>query len=118
MNIIVIIYNSLIRLPIVKHLAEGGNNTIAATDGGSALEMLAESKVDCIILDLNMPAIVNGIELLKQIKKDYPDIKMIIINSNFDENVIAILGKVGIKHVISTPVDMEKLSNMVNPVLE
>ena len=93
MNIMVVIYNSLIRLPMVRDLSSGGNNVIPATDVNSALEKMAEESINCVVLDLNLPSIINGIDLLKKIKKDYPDMKIIIINSNLDEKVISVLGK-------------------------
>ncbi len=116
MNILVVIYNSLIRLPIMKHLTGSGNNIIAATDGNSALDTLKEGIADCVILDPNLPAIINGIDLLKNIKKNYPMVKIIIINSNLDETIIKALIKIGIKHIINTPVNLENLSNVISSI--
>ncbi len=112
----VVIYNSLIRLPIVKHLEGSGNNITPITDGSFALNKLSEGSIDCIILDLNLPAIVNGIELLKKVKVGYSDIPIIIINSNLDENIINALIKIGVKDIVTTPVDVERLSRIIESI--
>ncbi len=116
MNIMVVIYNSLIRLPIVKHLEESRNSVIPATDGSLALNKLTQGSIECIILDLNLPAIVNGIELLKKVKVVYADIPIIIINSNLDENIINALVKIGVKDILATPVDVERLSRIIDSI--
>ena len=115
-NIMVVIYASLIRLPIMKHLKSSENSVFEVTDVNSAIEKMSDNSVNCIILDLNLPSIANGLYLLKKIKMDYPDVKIIIINSNLDGKVISPLGKIGIKHIINTPVDLEKLSNIINSI--
>ena len=113
-NIMVVIYNSLIRIPIIKGLSGGGDNIVEITDGSSALIKLQGTKMDCVILDLNLPAFVNGIDLLKKLKINYPDVPIIIINSNLDEKILAMLEKIGIKHILNTPVNIEYLSNKIN----
>ncbi len=115
-NIMVVIYASLIRLPIIKHLAGEGNSVFPVTDVSSALKKMADGSVNCVILDLNFPSIVNGLYLLKKMRKDYPDVEIIIINSNLDEKAITILSKVGIKHIMNTPVNLEELSNIINSI--
>jgi two-component system chemotaxis response regulator CheY len=46
-----------------------GHTVVEAENGKLALEALASQKVDAIILDINMP-VMNGIEFLREIKKD------------------------------------------------
>ncbi len=101
MNIMVVIYNSLLRLPIVKHLTGSSNSIIAVTDKNSALNKLTEGGTACIILDLNLPTLVNGLDLLKKIKIKYPDIPIIIININLDEKIINTLVKTGLKNILN-----------------
>ena len=49
-------------------LKDAGFDVIAAVDGKDALGKLNGTKVEMIITDLNMPN-VNGIELIKQVRK-------------------------------------------------
>lgn len=57
-----------IRDYLCQFLGTQGYQTLAATDGQHALEILEIEKVDLIISDFNMPK-VNGMELLNEIKK-------------------------------------------------
>jgi DNA-binding NtrC family response regulator len=54
-----------------------------AVNGKKALEVIYKKKVDVIITDMKMPE-MNGMELLKIVKKRYPDIDVIIITGYGD----------------------------------
>ncbi len=49
-------------------LKSQGHSAVEAENGKQALELLPASKVDAIILDINMP-VMGGIEFLQEIKK-------------------------------------------------
>ena len=60
---------------IIKNLLRdlGFNNTFEADDGATALPMLKSGNFEFVVTDWNMP-IMQGIELLKEIRKD-PSLK-------------------------------------------
>lgn len=49
-----------------------------AANGKEALEKLNNSKVDLILMDINMP-VMNGIEATASIRKKYPDVKIVML---------------------------------------
>jgi len=55
-----------------------GHEAIAVEGGPQALQLLAESTVDLVITDLNMPE-MDGMELMMQIKERNPKLPVIII---------------------------------------
>jgi len=65
-----------------------------ADNGKKALNMLPDLETDIIILDLDMPCL-NGEETLKLIKKDYPNIKVLVLTSFSDSCVIDTMKKLG-----------------------
>jgi DNA-binding NarL/FixJ family response regulator len=58
-----------------------------ANTGREALELLAKIHVDLVITDINMP-VMSGTELTKQIKKDYPNIKVLVLTMYNDREII------------------------------
>ena len=51
-----------------------------ANDGAKALAMLPESMPDLIVTDLQMP-FVDGLELVKSVKRDYSNLPVVLITS-------------------------------------
>ncbi|MEJ2740721.1 MAG: response regulator transcription factor, partial [Dehalococcoidia bacterium] len=58
-----------------------------AGDGNEVIRMAEELKPDIIIMDIMMPT-VNGIEASKQIKKDHPNIAILILTAYDDDNYV------------------------------
>ncbi|MBT4484665.1 MAG: HDOD domain-containing protein [Candidatus Latescibacteria bacterium] len=82
-----------------------------ATSGKEALEMLAKSHVDVIVTDMRMPNI-SGVELLNEVKKQYPHIIRIILSGQADEE--AIMRSVGpIHQYLAKPCDPEMLKSVL-----
>ena len=55
----------------------GGYRALSASSGEEAVKILAENDVDIVITDLRMPG-MDGIELLKHIHENYPDVFVMI----------------------------------------
>jgi len=56
-----------------------------ASDGKSLLSLLEKKECDLILLDLSMPKL-SGLEALEIIKRDYPDIKILILTMYHEKN--------------------------------
>jgi DNA-binding NtrC family response regulator len=50
----------------------------SAPDGAQAIEMLATTRYNVVLTDVNMPR-TNGLELLRTIKNQYPDVVVLVI---------------------------------------
>ncbi len=59
-----------------------------ASNGVEALKLLASTVPDVMLVDLNMPG-MGGIELIPKVKKDYADVKIIVLTTFYDEKNIA-----------------------------
>ena len=55
----------------------GGYETMTAGTGGEALRIIAGQRLDCIILDLEMPG-VDGFEVLKTLQDEGNDVPVIV----------------------------------------
>jgi DNA-binding NtrC family response regulator len=71
-----------------KHLIERGYKIFEAEDGIQAIKTLQSESFDVVITDIKMPR-VNGIEVLKYTKDNYPDTEVIMMTA-FGEMQVAI----------------------------
>ncbi len=58
-----------------------------ATDGNAALDILKEKKCDIALVDLNMKG-MGGIELIGHMKQLYPEIKILVLTTFYDDKNI------------------------------
>lgn len=98
-------------------LQQSGYRVDAAANGKEALAKLREAPADLVITDLMMPG-MSGIELLKQIRADYPEIIVILVTAfGTVENAVEAM-KAGAYDYITKPVNMEELRLVVGRGLE
>ncbi len=88
-----------------------------AYDGESALEMVREDKPEVMILDLKMPGI-DGIEVLRQVKKTRPEIEVIILTGHGSEADREVCMNLGAFAYLHKPVDIENLSETLRQANE
>jgi len=83
-------------------------NVTIAESGAQALERLKDAPIDIAVIDVKMPG-MDGLELLKRIKKELPDVKAILLSGH--PSVSAALE--GIKHgaseYLEKPPEVESL---------
>lgn len=70
-------------------------NVIGIVDNGQkVLDRVAQTPVDLVLLDINMP-VMNGIECTRRLKEQYPEIKVIVITMYNRKQFIRELFEVG-----------------------
>jgi two-component system response regulator CpxR len=88
-----------------------------AYDGESALNLIAEDEPEVMILDLKMPGI-DGIEVLRQVKKTRPQVEVIILTGHGSEADRETCMGLGAFAYLHKPVDIEVLSNKLKEANE
>jgi two-component system response regulator CpxR len=81
-----------------------------AYDGESALQMISTDEPEVMVLDLRMPGI-DGIEVLRRVKKSRPDIEVIILTGHGDEKDRKICVELGAFAYLQKPVDIDLLTD-------
>lgn len=71
----------------IFELEEGIEVVGQAADGEQAINLVTEIMPEVVLMDINMPK-VSGVEATKAIKKQLPDIKIIILSIHDDESYI------------------------------
>jgi two-component system nitrogen regulation response regulator NtrX len=95
----------------------GRYETLIATGGQNALDVIAAEPVDCMILDLEMPG-VDGFEVLRTLKTNGMQIPVIVYTGtgDYDRCVKAI--KLGAYSFIDKAESMERVAHEVENALE
>lgn len=70
------------------------NVSAEANNGREALRILSFLPVNVVLMDIDMP-VMNGIETLKEVKKQYPDVKVIILSMHSEAGMIKSLIDLG-----------------------
>jgi len=88
-----------------------------AADGREALQSIQKDKIDLVALDLKMPSL-SGMDVLKQIKKDDPDIEVIVISAHNTPQNVQDAGRYGAGDFVIKPFNIPDLIKSVNKSLE
>lgn len=105
---------------LAKGIALGLTNKYQAryfTTAESALEAMAEKPPDLVLLDIGLPG-MNGIEALGFIKKEYPDIVVIMITAFEDIKTVIEAMRLGAYDYVVKPIQMDALEVTVKHALE
>ena len=88
-------------------LEAAGYDVITATDGMSALEKVKTEKPRAVLLDVLMPGI-DGLEVLKKIRKTDKDLPVYIITAFSNEERFKAANKLGASGFIVKTADLKK----------
>ena len=83
-----------------------------AYDGEQALDMLKEEVPDVMVLDLMMPGI-DGIEVLRRIKRDHPGVEVIILTGHGSEREENLANELGAFAYLNKPVNVDRLAQVM-----
>jgi DNA-binding NtrC family response regulator len=116
-KILVIDDEDIVRISCSRTLTPGGFEVKLAKNGQDGLKMLGEEKFDLVLTDLKMPD-MDGIEVLRKIKQDRPEVEVIIITGyqTVDTAVKAI--KLGAFDYIEKPFTPDALISAVSKALD
>jgi DNA-binding NtrC family response regulator len=101
-----------ITLALKKHYTVNGYGTAE-----EALAAIPEERPDLILLDIGLPG-MNGIHALEIIKKDFPELLVIMITAYEDVQTVVAAMKLGAYDYIVKPLDMNSLIITVRNALE
>lgn len=98
-------------------LAREGYAVESAENGMTALKMIRKSNFDVVLVDVNMP-VMNGIELLESIKRDYPHLEVIIMTAfGTIQNAIEAMRK-GAFDFILKPFNLDQIQVVTKKCIE
>jgi DNA-binding NtrC family response regulator len=116
-NILVVDNEASIRQSVAKVLERAGYSVLQAENGNKAKMIIADASLSLIISDLSMPGL-DGMELLKSTKEQFPHIEFIMITGHgtIERAVDAI--KSGAYDFVTKPFKRVDLLRVVDKALE
>ena len=98
---------------IARRLIKRDLNVISANSGDEAIEKIGQNhSLDVVILDVKMPG-MDGIETLKEIKKEYPLIEVIMLTAHATVETAIEGMKRGAFDYLMKPCEIEQLVSKV-----
>ncbi len=116
-KILIVDDEKLIRWTLRQKLTEWNHEVLEAEDGQTTLNLLEEETPHLVILDVKLPD-KKGTDLLKDIKKKWPDLPIIMITA-FGVIADAVSAmRHGAYDFITKPIDNTKLQSIIKNALE
>ncbi len=95
-----------------RFFAKRGIDVHTAAGGVEALSIIAAQKPDLILLDVQMEEI-NGIEVLKKLRDENNNVKVIMVTGAEDLETVNRANSLGVKGYVHKPLVLEELEKIV-----
>lgn len=95
----------------------GVDQLLTASDGQSALAILAKQKVDLLITDIRMPR-MDGIELIREIRQNNPSLHCILLTAYSEFSYAKAALQLGVENYLLKPFHKEELEETIERALE
>lgn len=92
-----------------------GYEMVTAFDGAQAMAQLDQGPVDLVLLDVMMPE-VNGVEVLKSVRANQPETRVVVITA-FDDEYRQVVERIGVHGFLNKPFGIEQLTQTIEQVL-
>jgi CheY-like chemotaxis protein len=99
-----------------KVLTAAGYRVLEANDGKQAVQHVESNGVSLVITDLAMPE-QEGIETIRRLRHERPDLKIIAISGQFAGGVLAAARVLGANASLAKPIDPDELLRVVRRLL-
>jgi DNA-binding NtrC family response regulator len=117
MHIMIVDDERIIRESFFYWFQKSGHKVATAASGGEALELLGQSPFDLLFVDIKMPG-MDGIELLAQVKENYPETLVIIITAYGSIESAVEAMKIGATDYLLKPFKPDQLSLVMEKVIQ
>ena len=105
---------------LYESLTREGYDVLKASNGEQGLKLYREESVDLIITDIIMPE-KEGLETIIELKKDFPDVKIIAISGGGrigTKDYLHIAKMFGVERTFTKPVAREHLLSAIRELIE
>jgi DNA-binding response OmpR family regulator len=114
-RIMIVDDDSAIRDMLSRILIEEGYLALPAANGQEALDLAAATRVDLVLLDLNLP-IKNGWDIFERLTNENPLLPIIIITARSNQLMTTLAAGAGA--LMEKPLDFHKLLHTIRALLD
>jgi len=97
---------------ISQRMQRRGQESDIALNGEQALSRIEQEVPDVVLLDLKMPGI-DGMEVLRQIKKAYPEVQVIILTGHGSEKIEKEVRTLGAFEYLQKPTKIDTIMEKI-----
>lgn len=108
MKILVVDDEKNIRKTLTDILEDEGYTVLSATSGEEGLQILEQDNIDLMLLDVKLPG-MDGIEILKQVRKDFPNLDVIMISGHSTIKTAVQAVQMGAYNFLEKPLSLHKI---------
>jgi CheY-like chemotaxis protein len=108
--------NDFVRTQIVTFLKAANYNTIEATEGNEALDVMTKD-ISLAVVDVRMEP-MDGFEFIAMLQAEGYQIPIVLVTGDQDARLLERAGKLGVATVLMKPVQKERLVSMVGRLIE
>lgn len=108
--------NEGVRHLVSRWLERAGFSVEQASDGFEALEKIKERVPDVVLADIRMPK-MDGIELTRRIKQEWPSVKVVLMTAFSSPQTIARAKKEGVDDYLEKPFTKDQVERITLGVL-
>lgn len=112
MEIWVVDDDESIRWVMQKSLIRAGMNVQVFEGAAELFDALLEDQPDVLVSDIRMPG-VNGLELMERVRRDHPDLPVIIMTAHSDLDAAVASYKGGAFEYLPKPFDVDAVAQLV-----
>lgn len=119
-RILIIDDDDQFRLLMKHRLERAGYETEQAPDGKIGIQLYQQGNIDLIVTDIIMPE-KEGVEMILELRKDYPDAKIIAFSGgglSSSDSILRTVEKLGANYVFPKPFAWEEMLAAIHNLLQ
>ena len=119
MKVVIADDHPLVRSGVRRALEEEDDIEVVgeATNGAKVLPLIGQTGPDLVVLDITMPQL-DGLACLDQIRKRYPDVKVVILSASGDPDRVQAAFARGATAYVLKSVDVRDLASALRQAIE
>ena len=118
-RILIIDDDDIIRRMLSLMLTKAGYDVVDAANGKEGLKQFRENDIDLVLTDLIMPE-KEGIEMIMELKTDFPDVKIIAMSGGAQmgpDGYLQLADALGAQRTLKKPIARDDLLGAIKEIL-